>query len=230
MGVLFMTVGTFSAGLPRSGDWLTRFKYVMGIVVLGFAAWNVRLIVPEWVNYGMWTLVCFTTAGVLSAFEAAEGLVPTIRKAFGMFMIVLGLLFGVKSIEAGLDLKLLPQGGAAPQTAKAETGIWMEQDLEKALAKAKAENKLVLVDTYAEWCAQCKELDHKTWPQADVQAWLTQNAVPVRIDTDKVRPDLAKKLEIRSYPTVILMDANGKELRRSLGFQPAPEMLAFLKK
>ena len=46
MGILFMAVGTFSAALPRSGDWLVRLKQAMGLVVLGFAAWNVRLVVP----------------------------------------------------------------------------------------------------------------------------------------------------------------------------------------
>ena len=104
----------------------------------------------------------------------------------------------------------------------------MEQDLEGALQKAKAENKLVLVDIYAEWCAQCKELDEKTWPDAGVKAWIEKNAVPVRIDTDKRRPDLAKKLEIRSYPSVILLDGDGREVRRSLGFQKPETMLKFL--
>ena len=80
MGVLFMVVGTFSAGLPRSGEWLTRFKHVMGLVVLGFAAWNVRLVVPEWLNYGMWTLVLLVGAAVFGAFEAATGLVAQLRR------------------------------------------------------------------------------------------------------------------------------------------------------
>ena len=88
--------------------------------------------------------------------------------------------------------------------------------------------KLVLVDIYAEWCAQCKELDHKTWPAPEVEAWIRQNAVAVRIDTDKQRPDLAKKLEVRSYPSVILLDADGKELRRILGFQKPEQMRAWL--
>jgi thiol:disulfide interchange protein DsbD len=106
---------------------------------------------------------------------------------------------------------------------------WMEQNLEGALAKARAERKLVLVDIYAEWCAQCKELDEKTWPDASVKAWVEKNAVPIRIDTDKQRPDLAKKLEIRSYPSVILLDGDGKEMGRILGFHQPDAMLEFLR-
>jgi thiol:disulfide interchange protein DsbD len=111
---------------------------------------------------------------------------------------------------------------------KEEHAGWLEQDLEGALVKAKAERKVVLVDIYAEWCAQCKELDEKTWPEAGVKQWIAQNAVPIRIDTDARRKDLATKLQIRSYPTVILLDAEGRELRRILGFQKPAMMKAWL--
>ena len=227
MGVLFLAVGTFSAGLPRSGDWLTRLKQVMGLVVLAFAAWNVRLLVADWANAAMWSLVMLVGAGVLGAFEPAAGLVPSLRRAAGLLALALGLLLGVKAVEGGLDVSLLPRGGAASAPVPA-AGPWLENDYEGALAKAKAEKKLVLVDTYAQWCAQCKELDEKTWPDPAVQAWIRDHAVAVRIDTDKVRPDLATKLRIQSYPTVLLLDAEGREVRRSLGFQRPPAMLAWL--
>jgi thiol:disulfide interchange protein DsbD len=129
-------------------------------------------------------------------------------------------------VESSLQVELLPRSGVT--TAKEERSTWMEQDLEGALAKAKAEHKVVLVDIYAEWCAQCKELDEKTWPDADVTAWIQQNAVAIRIDTDAKRKDLAEKLQIRSYPTVLLLDAEGRELRRSLGFQKPEGMRIWL--
>ncbi|BDU74517.1 protein-disulfide reductase DsbD family protein [Mesoterricola silvestris] len=225
MGVLFMVVGTFSAGLPRSGDWLTRFKYVMGLVVLGFAAWNIRLVVPEWANYAMWFVTSLAGAAVFGAFEAAEGLPGQLRKAFAIALVVLGALLGLRAVETGLDVKLLPAGGAAAPEKAPE--LW-GSDYEKALARAKTEKKLVLLDTFAVWCAQCKELDEKTWPDAQVTAWIKDHAVPVKIDADKVRPDLARTLSIRSFPTVILLDGEGREVRRSLGFQKPAEMLAWL--
>jgi thiol:disulfide interchange protein DsbD len=227
MGVLFMTVGTFSAGLPKSGDWLIRFKQIMGLVVLAFAAWNVRLIVPEWLNFALWTLTLLVGASVFGAFEAAEGLVPQLRRGFAILLLALGLLLGIKSVEQFLDVQLLPRSGSAAGV-EAAPKTWMEQDLEGALLKAQAENKLVLVDIYAEWCAQCKELDEKTWPDPAVRAWIAKHAVAVRIDTDKQRPDLAKRLEIRSYPTVILLEGDGREQRRSLGFTKPAGMLTFL--
>lgn len=229
MGVLFMVVGTFSAGLPRSGDWLVLLKQTMGLVVLAFAVWTLRYIAPEWLNLGMWSVVGLAAGAVLGAFGPTEGLLGSFRKGFALIALAAGLLLGLRAIETFTKVDLLPRGGAA---AKAETEAWrkqwLEQDLEGALAKAKAEGKVVLVDTYADWCAQCHELDEKTWPDAGVQAWITANAVAVRIDTDKVRPELKVKLGIASYPTVLVLDGEGKELRRILGFHKPAGMLAFL--
>jgi len=226
MGVLFLVVGTFSAGLPKSGEWLTRFKQIMGLIVLGFAAWNVRVIAPAWVNFAMWSFVLLAGAAVFGLFESAEDLVGQFRKALAILMLVLGVVFALRAVEISLQVELLPRSAAA--ATKAEPTGWLEQDLEGALAKAKTEHKLVLVDIYAEWCAQCKELDEKTWPDPAVRAWIQQNAVAVRIDTDAKRKDLAQKLQIRSYPTVLLLDAEGQELRRSLGFQPPAAMQGWL--
>jgi thiol:disulfide interchange protein DsbD len=227
MGVLFLAVGTFSAGLPKSGEWLTRFKHIMGLVVLGFAAWNLRLVVPTWVNFGMWTLVMLAGAAVFGAFEAAAGLVGQLRKGLAIMLLAVGVLLGLRAVESFLGVDLLPRGGIAA-AAKEEHVGWLEQDLEGALAKAKAEHRLVLVDIYADWCAQCKELDEKTWPDVGVKQWIAQNAVAIRIDTDAKRKDLATKLQIRSYPTVLLLDAEGRELRRILGFQKPETMRAWL--
>lgn len=229
MGVLFMAVGVFSAALPRSGDWLVRLKQGMGLVVLGFAVWNVRNVLPGWLELALWSLTLLLAAPILGAFRPAESLATGFSKGLGFLALALGLALGLRGVEAGLDLSLLPVAGSPSQSAPRALQGWLEQDLETALAQAKAAGKPVLVDTYADWCAQCKELDETTWPDPQVSAWIQANAVAVRIDTDKTRKDLAPKLGILSYPTVLLLDSDGKELRRILGFQKPAEMLKFLK-
>jgi thiol:disulfide interchange protein DsbD len=228
MGVLFMLVGTFSATLPRSGDWLIRLKRIMGLAVLGFAVWSLRLIVPFWMLLAMQGALQLIGAAVFGVFEPAETFLGQIRKGIGVLLLVMGIFHWIRANEVAFDVTILPGGGRPAAVAETGPKLWLEQDLEGALAKAKAERKLVLVDVYAEWCAQCKELDEKTWPDPAVVAWIAKNAVAVRIDTDKQRQDLAKRLEIRSYPTVLLLDAEGKEQRRILGFTKAEGMLAWL--
>jgi thiol:disulfide interchange protein DsbD len=230
MGLLFIIGGMAVSALPKSGDWLTRFKQALGVVVLGFAVWNIRLIAPEWANYAMWALTMLLAAGALGAFEAALGLMGGLRKGLGLFVFVIAALLGARSLELYLEIPLLPRGGAPAADAEggAHHALWIEHDFEEALDRAKTENKLVLVDTFTEWCAQCKELDEKTWPDPAVIGWIQKNAIAVRIDTEKMRPDLAKPLGIAAYPTIILMDAKGKEIRRLNGFHRPEKMLEWL--
>ena len=146
-----------------------------------------------------------------------------------LFITFLPPLLGLRGVETGLGLTLLPRPAAAGQAADPALAGWLQQDLEAALAQAKASGRPVLVDTYADWCAQCKELDERTWPDRQVAGWIRANAVAVRIDTDRVRKDLAPRLGILSYPTVLLLDGDGREIRRLLGFQDPAAMLKFLK-
>jgi thiol:disulfide interchange protein DsbD len=238
MGVLFLVVGTFSAALPRSGPWLVRLKQMMGLVVLGFAIWTLRLVLPAWLNDGLWSLTLLVATPVLGGFRQAgedrDGIAGGLARGLGLLALALGILLGVRAVESGLGLALLPSGPARSADAAAAAGTpahpgWIEQDLEQALAQAKASGQVVVVDTYADWCAQCKELDERTWPDPQVSAWLKEHAVAVRIDTDRVRKDLAGRLGILSYPTVLVLDGQGKELRRLLGFQPPEAMLKFLR-
>ncbi len=229
MGVLFMAVGTFSASLPRSGEWLVTLKKVLGLVALGFAAWNVRLLGPDWLQPALWTIILLLGAGVLGAFRSADGLLASFGKGLGLACLALGVLLGIRAVESGLGLTLLPRAAIQrDQDTEAWRTAWVENDFEGALARAKAERKRLVVDVWAEWCAACKELDEKTWPDPRVAGWLEQNAIAVRVDTDRVRKDLEKSLNILGYPTVLVLDGNGKELHRQVGFQRPEAMLAFL--
>jgi thiol:disulfide interchange protein DsbD len=229
MGVLFMAVGTFSASLPRSGPWLVKLKQGMGLVALGFAIWNIRYLSPEWLNQALWTGTLLLAAAVLGAFKPADSLGGTFLKGLGLLALVIGLFLGLRAVESGLGLDLLPHSsGNAVEQSDPWKQRWMEQDFEGALARARSDKKLLVVDVWAEWCAACKELDEKTWPDPGIAAWIAQNAVAVRVDTDKVRKDLGQSLHILGYPTVLVLDGDGRILRRREGFQKPEDMLAFL--
>jgi thiol:disulfide interchange protein DsbD len=201
----------------------------MGLVVLGFAVWTVRLVLPLWLDYALWSLTLLLAAPILGVFRPAGSLATGFSKGLGFLALALGLCLGLRGVEKGLGLSLLAQAGSPAQDSARALPGWLEQDLEAAQAQAKATGKPVLVDIYADWCAACKELDETTWPDPEVAAWIRANAVAVRIDTDRIRRDLAPRLGILSYPTVILLDGEGKELRRILGFQKPAEMMKFLK-
>ncbi|HID44366.1 MAG TPA: thioredoxin family protein [Chromatiaceae bacterium] len=93
-------------------------------------------------------------------------------------------------------------------------------------AQAKAQNRLVLVDLSAEWCAYCKKMDATTWQDAAVLAAIEQDYVPVQI-MDEKDPELAERYRQYGRPAVIIMDANGKELMRKRGYMK-PQWMAWM--
>jgi thioredoxin-related protein len=99
---------------------------------------------------------------------------------------------------------------------------WMT-DLPKAQAQAKAENKMVLIDfTGSDWCGWCIKLDKEVFSTPEFKKYAKDNLVLVEIDfprrkeqsaeTKKANAELAKKYKVRGYPTIIVLDGEGKQI------------------
>ncbi len=102
--------------------------------------------------------------------------------------------------------------------------LFIDGDLAAAKAEAKKSSKLVMIDFKAEWCGPCKMLDRTTWKDEKVITSVTEKAIAVKIDVDEQR-DIASKYSIRSIPTIIFVDADGKEVSRFIGYRDAEGFL-----
>lgn len=96
-------------------------------------------------------------------------------------------------------------------------------DLETALKEAKTTNKSIFVDFYADWCGYCGDLDDETFPSPLVKNKLIQNYVLLKVDVDE-NPELASKYQAYSLPTMVVLDSNGQEIKRIIGFQTAEQL------
>lgn len=117
-------------------------------------------------------------------------------------------------------LAALPLLVAAPAD-----GPFADLELEAALARAKKEEKLLLVDFTAVWCPPCRKMEKETWPDPKVAAWLEAHAVAIQLDVDEY-PELSKQYEIESIPTVLAW-RGGELFDRSVGFKDAKDFLAW---
>jgi len=97
-------------------------------------------------------------------------------------------------------------------------GIEWEPSFEAALEKAKAENKLVMVDFHAEWCGACHMMDAKTFPDAAVVAG-SRRFVNVKVDVDK-QSALAARYGARSLPTIGWIRGDGSPVGGIVGAYP----------
>jgi thioredoxin-related protein len=103
-------------------------------------------------------------------------------------------------------------------------------DYDGALSRAKSENKLVMVDLYADWCGPCQAMDADVFNHDGVRKLLTNHFVSVKIDVDKGgrNAELANKFGTRSIPHIVFLDATGQRLQEFKGYVPASEFVAVL--
>ncbi len=109
-----------------------------------------------------------------------------------------------------------------------DTGMQFENGAswQQILDKAKKENKFIFLDAYASWCGPCKWMAKEVFPKPEVGAALNPNYVNAKIDMEKGEGiELAKKYNVRSYPTYLFFDANGELVHRSLGSMPAADFI-----
>ena len=94
---------------------------------------------------------------------------------------------------------------------------------EEAMAAAKKDKQPVMIDFYADWCNWCKRLDSDTYVDKDVVA-LAQDFVSLKIDAD-VDKDLSSRYKVVGLPTILFIDADGKEIHRVVGYRPPEDFV-----
>ncbi len=102
-------------------------------------------------------------------------------------------------------------------------------DLPKALAQAKAENKIVLLDfTGSDWCVWCMKFDNDVLSQPEFANYAKTNLVMVMLDfpnaikqseaLKKYNQELQAKFKVDGFPTYVALTPDGKEIGRQVGY------------
>ena len=114
---------------------------------------------------------------------------------------------------------------------RAETPLAFGHDYQAAVAKAKAEGKVLLVDFETTWCGPCKSMDALVYTAKDVvDAAAARGIVAVKVDGDDHR-DLKDAFAVQAFPTMLLLDFSSDakvELDRHVGYLSVKDMTAFL--
>jgi thioredoxin-like negative regulator of GroEL len=121
----------------------------------------------------------------------------------------------------------------APPVSAADAGVgaaWIEDDWAGAVARAKAEHKLVFVDAWATWCHTCRAMRAFVLT-GDVLADASHDFVFASIDTERAsNAEACAKLPITVLPTFFVVDPSvdgGAIVARWEGGASAAQLRAF---
>ncbi|MDM8560472.1 protein-disulfide reductase DsbD [Candidatus Parabeggiatoa sp. HSG14] len=249
MGVPLIIIG-ISAGhfLPKAEKWMNSVKAVFGVMLLAVAIWMLERIIPGQVTMLLWASLLIISAVYMGALNTLAADVSGWRKLWkglGLILLLYGVLLMIGAASGHTNpLQPLHNFSVNNATTTASTSNVTQtpsfklikglNELESELAAAKAQNKPVMLDFYADWCISCKEMEHFTFTNAGVQKLFT-NFVLLKADVtpnDKQDKALYKHFGIFGPPAIMFFDTQGQEQRayRVVGFMPAEKFRQHLTK
>jgi thiol:disulfide interchange protein DsbD len=249
LGLLFVVIGTLAGAftaLPKSGGWMERVKHFFGFIMIAAAYYFARPFIPEdWfilaVGFGF-----LATAGVFGAFTRLEDhsdFIARTTKAIATFLLIAGVFYTWLGLAKFQGLASAMTGGlmvssshvtASPAAPEHKTGVqWLHTSPEEALQMAKSSGKPLMIDFWAEWCAACKELDHKTFSKPEVSDLINSRFIPLKVDGTKITPELKAiwaSYGVKGLPTVVFLKGDGAEVERFEAFRTVEETMPVLKR
>jgi thiol:disulfide interchange protein len=173
--------------LPKSGDWMTTIKVVMGFVLIGVAfkylgsaltTWGMSMLDRNTVLC-VWAAICLVNGlyllGLLRTThdgpnEGVSG--ARLLSGTGFLACTLYFTIGVFQFLPGSLEVFLPAGSpivAAGASSSGENELtWYDTTFDQALAKAREENRPLFVDFTGINCGNCKVMERTIFPQPSV--------------------------------------------------------------
>jgi len=112
----------------------------------------------------------------------------------------------------------------------AEDVTFTQGTYQEVLDKAKAENKVVMIDFITDWCKWCVETDRKVYTNSEVAAFANANQINWKIDAEKGEGiELRKKYGVKGFPTIVFTGSDGTEIDRIYGYLPVEQFIVKMK-
>ena len=240
--------------LPRSGGWMARVKIVLGFVILAAMlkylsnvdqVLQTNLLTRE-IYLAAW-LVLFALPGLyLLGYLRMEGIRLDDRLGVGRLLVaVVFLTFAVSLVPGMFGANLGPleayvppasPGSAGPAGAtRAEQQVWLKNGYEEALARAKQENKLLLVTFTGYACTNCHWMKANMFSRPEIAA-AVKDMILVELYTDGTDDTSRRNQEMQdrlfqtvAIPYYALLDGDGKVIASFPGLtKDAKQFLSFL--
>lgn len=230
MGMPLLAISLFGARiLPRPGPWMVRVRIAFGYVMAGMAIEMLSRFLPGHVTLALWgALGVGLAVGIAGWAWALRGtpvcwtlvFTSTLATLWSILLLV-GAASGSQSLLRPLErpgsVTLAGSDGAGQRAGKSVEYISVKspQDVDARIAQAAARGQWTLIDFYADWCVSCHVIERNVFGDPAVAARLASMQVlrPDVTKNDDIDQALMKRWGVMGPPTLILIDATGKEVR-----------------
>jgi thioredoxin:protein disulfide reductase len=224
MGVPLILVAMGGAKyLPKSGAWLDNTKAFFGVMLLAVAIWLLARFLPGQISMILWSTLALACGVQMGAFEAAQKGWARTFKAAGILLVIIGTLILIGAFSGSTN-PLAPLENRFSSSDSMPRGLARKAELpfnvvtsysglEQELLAAKANNKTVLVDFYADWCISCIVMANEIFPQPDIHNLMSQiHLVKADVTTNSNENiALMQKYGIFGPPAFLFFEPSGAE-------------------
>ncbi|MCC6866518.1 MAG: protein-disulfide reductase DsbD [Ignavibacteria bacterium] len=224
LGLPYIFLALFSSSitkLPRSGEWMEGVKIIFGLMMLGLALYTAQpLMSPK--LYEIIFPLFLILAGIYLILIDRKAITSTTYTRIKYIIAIAAIIWGAMNLHFGEE--------QVSGSGKYEWQMLLTQ-AQIDLSVGKSTDKPTIIDFYADWCAQCKELDKYTYINPKVIE-LSKKFNNIKVDLTKGDKDIEGKFKIQGLPVVAFLDKNGKEMEdlRITGFLKPDEFVKVMDK
>ena len=212
LGLPYLLLANFSSllnKLPQSGMWMVWIRKLFGVLLVGVALY---FFLPQakhiYNQQGFFFGVLTIFGGLLLGFlDHAPGYTKSFKIGRGIFGVLL-ILFGI----------FLTNNAIHSQPPAID---WQHYKNE-SIADFHQQEKPIIIDFYADWCAPCKQMDRETFENEQVIEKAKQFTM-IKVDCTAPNKNIKAfmdKFEVTGMPTFVFINKQGEELTdlREIGY------------
>ena len=190
--------------LPKSGEWMEGVKVIFGLILFGMAINIMSPVIPSEIYDCLFPLYIILSGAYLILISKKGSVSPVFTKIKYIIAIV-AVIFGTWNLK--------------PAESTEEVQWKVLNSVEEMETSINNEKLPVMIDFYADWCIQCKELDKYTYTDKGIID-LSKSLNNIKIDLTKENEAITNKYNIKGLPVVIFMNSKGEEIKelRVTGF------------
>jgi thioredoxin:protein disulfide reductase len=207
LGIPYIFLAMFSGSiskLPRSGEWMEGVKTIFGLILIGM---GLNTLAPLF-NKDLFNVVFplyIILAGIYILLIDKKGKTSNVFTKIKIVIGIIAIIYGTWGLKPEKQTEIV--------NWKALNSV---EEIEKTIKDKKMP---VMIDFYADWCAQCKELDEYTYTDKEIVN-LSKSLNNIKIDLTKENKSISDKYGVKGLPVVLFINSNGEEIRelRVTGF------------